>query len=104
MVEVKITEKALNDLSAIGEFIARDSEKYAKATIQNIFETFKYLEDFPELGRIVPEINNKSIREVILGNYRIIYWILSKKRIDIIAIHHSANILTKRHIKRRRKD
>ncbi len=65
MVEVKITEKALTDLAAIGEFIARDSEKYAKATIQNIFETVKFLEDFPELGRIVPEINNKSIREVI---------------------------------------
>lgn len=65
MVEVRVTEKALSDLAAIGEFIARDSEKYAKATIRNIFETFKYVENFPELGRIVPEINNKSIREVI---------------------------------------
>ena len=103
MVEIRITEKAIADLTAIGDFISRDSEKYAKVTIQNIFEAIKYLEDFPEIGRIVPEINTKSIREIILGNHRSVYWIISKKRIDIIAIHHSASILTKKHIKQRRK-
>ncbi|MBK7886956.1 MAG: type II toxin-antitoxin system RelE/ParE family toxin [Bacteroidetes bacterium] len=90
MVEVRVTEKAYLDISAIGDFISRDSEKYAKATIQSFFEAIKYLEEFPELGRIVPEVKIKSIREIILGNYRIINWIISKKRVDVIAIHHSA--------------
>ena len=83
MVEVRVTEKAYLDISAIGDLISRDSEKYAKATIQSFFEAIKYLEEFPELGRIVPEVKIKSIREIILGNYRIVYWIISKKRVDV---------------------
>ena len=103
MVEVRITGKALKDLIAIGEFISRDSLKYSKITIQKLFECIETLEQFPQLGRVVPEVNTKSIREIILGDYRIIYWVISKKRIDVIAIHHSALHLTKKQIRARRK-
>ncbi len=103
MVEVKVIERALSDIEAIGEFISRDSEKYGKLTVQGIYETIKYLNEFPEIGRIVPEANIKSIREVFYGNYRIIYLTISKKRIDVIAIHNSAQRLTKVHLTRRRK-
>jgi plasmid stabilization system protein ParE len=103
MVEVRVIERALSDIEAIGEFISRDSEKYGKLTVQGIFETIRYLTEFPEIGRVVPEANIKSIREVFYGNYRIIYFTISKKRIDVIAIHNSAQLLTKTHIKKRKK-
>lgn len=103
MVEVKVIENALSDIEAIGEYIARDSEKFSKLTVQGIYQTIKYINEFPEISRIVPETNVKPIREVFYGNYRIIYLIISKKRIDVIAIHNSAQRLTKAHLTRRRK-
>jgi len=42
---------------------------------------------------MVPEIEDESIRELILGSYRIIYKIVSQERIDILTVHHSARML-----------
>ena len=50
------------------------------------------------IGRIVPEINREYIRELIEGNYRIIYKIVSKQQIDILTIHHSSRDLSKQKI------
>lgn len=49
-------------------------------------------------GKIVPEINKENIRELIEGNYRIIYKIVQDNRIDILTIHHSARDLSRRKI------
>ena len=45
--------------------------------------------DFPQSGRIVPEIGDRSIREIILGNYRIIYRLRSEA-VEILTVHHGA--------------
>jgi mRNA-degrading endonuclease RelE of RelBE toxin-antitoxin system len=37
---------------------------------------------------MVPEVEDKTIRELILGNYRIIYKIYPS-RIDVLTVHHS---------------
>lgn len=80
-------------MTKIAEFIGKDSIKYARLTINNIRERVRQLKHFPESGKIVPEIEIVEIRELIFGNYRIIYKILSPTRIDIITIHHSAKQL-----------
>ena len=68
MVEVKVTDKAISDIELLANYIAKDSIKFAGITVKNIFEAINYIVDFPEIGRIVPELNQKSIREIILGN------------------------------------
>jgi plasmid stabilization system protein ParE len=50
------------------------------------------------IGRIVPEIEIVEIRELIEGNYRIIYRIFSKESIEILTVHHSARDIEKREI------
>jgi mRNA-degrading endonuclease RelE of RelBE toxin-antitoxin system len=42
---------------------------------------------------MVPEKNSDAIRELIEGNYRIIYQIRSEDRIEILTVHHSAKPL-----------
>ena len=86
MVKIIWTNCALNDLEDIAEYIARDSEKYAKVTIEGILQETKLLEKQPLIGRIVPEINNEKIREVIKGNFRIIYE-YDKPKVNILTIH-----------------
>ncbi len=93
MAKLNWTEQATNDLISIGQYIERDSLKYAKIQIKRIRAKAKLLRKFPLSGRIVPELDNDVIRELILGNYRIIYKVISEERIDILAIHHSARLL-----------
>jgi len=55
----------------------------ARLRIKRIRESSKLLKTQPLPGRIVPETKNESIRELILGSYRIINKIISEERIDI---------------------
>ena len=93
MVKIKWTDFALENLNAIGDYIERDSYFYAQRTVNNLFDSVKILEQHPRAGRIVPEFNNRNIRELIQGNYRIIYKLISEIDIDIITVHHSARLL-----------
>ncbi|MEQ8475653.1 type II toxin-antitoxin system RelE/ParE family toxin [Fulvivirga sp.] len=93
MAKLNWTNQAKNDLIAIAEYIAQDSKKYARIQIQRIRSRAKQIIPLPESGRVVPELGDDSIRELILGNYRIIYHIKSKDRVDILTVHHSAKIL-----------
>ena len=55
MVKIVWTDFAIRDLDDIGEFIARDSERYAKMVVQLLFESTDLLESYPKAGRIIPE-------------------------------------------------
>jgi toxin ParE1/3/4 len=67
------TEQALADVTGIRDFIARDAPGYAEVIVDRIFESVERLQDFPQSGRVVPELGDDQIREVILGTYRIVY-------------------------------
>ena len=93
MVRLAWTEQSIDDLYNIYDYISKDSRNYAKIQIKRIRERAKILVSAPKSGRIVPEIGVNYIRELILGNYRIIYKIVSEEQITILTIHHSAKIL-----------
>lgn len=97
MAQVTWTKLALADLDSIHDFIAKESPFYAQKTIEEFLIRIEVLAKYPEIGREVPEFDRKDIKELIQGNYRIIYRIKSKS-ISIIRVHHSA-----RNIQRRRK-
>ena len=93
MVKVRWTDFALENLIAIGDYIEKDSHFYAKRVVNQLFNAVDILEHFPLAGRVVPEFNNKTIRELIEGNYRIVYKTVNQFDIDILAVHHSARQL-----------
>jgi plasmid stabilization system protein ParE len=93
MVRLNWTLESSENLKNIYDFIAQDSKHYAKIHINRIKEKANLLTENPKIGRIVPEIYKENIREIIFGNYRIIYRIVIIDRIDILTIHHSARIL-----------
>jgi plasmid stabilization system protein ParE len=94
MVEIIWTDFAIEDIHNIAEFIASDSERYAKIQVTRFFDYCEILKTQPLAGRIVPEIGDKLICELIQGNYRIIYKIISKTEIHILTIHHSRRLLS----------
>ena len=93
MVKLNWTTQAKNDLISIAEYIGQNSKKYARIQIQRIRQRTKQLKEHPNSGREVPELENPRSRELILGNYRIIYCIVSDERVDILTVHHSTRLL-----------
>ena len=83
MVKVNWTNSAFQDLNDIGEYIAKDSVKYAELTVQELFYHTDILEIYPKTGKKVEEFNDSSIRELIKGSYRIVYKIVSPEQIDL---------------------
>ena len=73
MAEVIWTDNAIEDLNDIGEYIAKDSERYAEITVLKLFSSVDILETHPKKGFMVPEFRDESIRQIIVGNYRIVY-------------------------------
>ncbi len=98
MVQINWTKQAKTELREIADYISIDSVKYAQYQILKIISATKYLKKYPRLGKIVPEIKDSKIREIVTGNYRIIYLIVNESRIDILTIHHSARDLRRRKI------
>jgi toxin ParE1/3/4 len=83
---------AIERASEIAEYIAQDKPAAAEKWIDTVFAKVEILSSTPEIGRIVPEIRNSQFRELIYGNYGIIYRI-EEKRISILTIRHGMQIL-----------
>ncbi len=83
-------------LKEIYEFIALDSKRYARFQVEKIQRKTQILKQGNIIGKKVSEINDENVRELIEGDYRIIYRIISKNEIHIISIHHGARALEKR--------
>jgi addiction module RelE/StbE family toxin len=64
---------ALEKLSDIADYIALDKPTASLNWIENVFSEVEKLSTFPESGKIVPELKNDQYRELIIGNYRVIY-------------------------------
>jgi plasmid stabilization system protein ParE len=79
------------DLKDIATFIAEDSPSAAEQFVRNVFQAVERLADFPESGRIVPEFDDPTIREVIRKPCRIVYRIDRRKRtVEIARVWHAA--------------
>ena len=83
---------AVDRVSEIAEYIAQDNPVAAESWIDAVFKKVEGLKAFPESGRIVPETDNKVIRELIYGNYRIIYRV-EEKRISVLTVRHGKQML-----------
>ena len=91
-LEVKWSPEATEDLESIAEYIARDSEFYARAVITEILAVSRTIREFPLIGRVVPEISDERIRERFVYSYRMVYQI-EPRQILIIAVIHGKRLL-----------
>ena len=83
---------AIDRVAEIAEYIAQDSPNSAQKWVKSIFKSVERLEQFPKSGRIVPEIMQDDFREIIYGNYRIIYR-LQSENVSILTVRHGRQIL-----------
>ncbi|MET3998034.1 type II toxin-antitoxin system RelE/ParE family toxin [Marinobacterium sp. MBR-109] len=64
---------ALVRVEDTARYIAEDNPDAAVRWVEDLFSAVERLADFPESGRMVPELGSPRIRELIFGTYRVIY-------------------------------
>jgi toxin ParE1/3/4 len=90
---VRWTHTSKLDLMQIYNYIAKDSIYYAKKVVSDIIDKSENLDIFPNMGRIVEEMNEEDLKEIIVYSYRLIYRIV-EDGVNVIAIAHCKQNLT----------
>jgi len=96
MAEIIWSDDALDDLEKVYDFIARDSQLFARHQIESIHNAVGRLLRFPKSGRHIPEFPELPHREIIIGSYRVIYRYDSvKKVVIVVSVVHGRRLLKK---------
>ena len=92
MVEIRWSPLATDDLESIIRYYEKTAPKFAQNFTKKIIYIIENLNQFPKIGRLVPELENTDIREIIYRNFRIIYR-LQESYLEIARIIHGSRIL-----------
>ena len=93
MARVIWAPQAYADLEAIGDFISREAPRYAQMLADGIVASVDRLELFPRSGRMVPEIGDEAIREILYRGYRIMHIVSGEEgdeEVQILTVIHSS--------------
>ena len=98
-MKVEWTEFAVARVTEIAEYISLDSPAEAEKWINKIFEKTESIPSLLNRYRSVKESSNPHHKEVIFGNYRIIFKVTAKK-IFILTVRSFKQILPENDLKR----
>jgi toxin ParE1/3/4 len=89
--KVILMPAAIKDLEEITGHIAKDDDRVAERFGNELIDQTLPLAMFPEMGRVVPEFDDLTIREIIHDPYRIIYRVRRKiGQIHVLRFWHAA--------------
>ena len=97
MAEIIWAPKAVEDFVALIEYIARDAPIAARRFADKLVRRVEQLQKLPLLGSLVPEDKTDTYRQVIQGNYGVIYRV-AEDQVIIVAVHHAARLLDSRQL------
>ena len=90
MAKINWTDESEKWLQDIYHYIARDNREAAIRTVEAIYNKAQTLLDFPQIGYKYEPIQDREVRILLYGHYRIAYLIKENKDIDILGIFHGA--------------
>ncbi|MFI5263710.1 MAG: type II toxin-antitoxin system RelE/ParE family toxin [Candidatus Kapaibacterium sp.] len=90
--KVRWSRSALVDLQNLFEYITESSPLNAFRLADRIRKASESLNSFPERGRIIPEFEDPTLREIFISQYRLMYQVLQKEIIITAVIHMSRDL------------
>jgi toxin ParE1/3/4 len=88
MARIIWSDSATADLRSIGEFYERRSPAYASSIVTTLYNSVSRLQYYPRSGRRAPELDEESLREILVEGFRVIYE-LTGDQIRVVAVLHS---------------
>jgi len=73
VTRLRWSPRSADDLTSIHAFVSQDSPQYADLIVRRIVSAAGSLTRFPESGRIVPEVGEPQLRELIVRPFRLVY-------------------------------
>ena len=92
MAQIIWAPKALEDLGAVVEYIARDAPVTARRFGEKLITRVESLKTHPLSGGFIEEDESHTYRQILQGNYRVIYRV-ADDTVIIVAVHHAARVL-----------
>ncbi len=92
MVEIRWSPLATDDFESVIKYYEKTAPKFAQNFAKKIIIIIENLHKFPKMGKIVLELEDAGIREIIYRNFRIIYR-LKEDFLEIARIIHGIRIL-----------
>jgi plasmid stabilization system protein ParE len=92
-MKLRWTKRARKDLIEIGRYIARDKPEAARRWVERRRQDTRTAAKQPRVGRKVPEVNRDDLREVLVGNYRIVYEI-HRAEIRVLTVFEGHRLLS----------
>ena len=92
-----LTRQAALDIQGITEYIALDSIENAIRFADELLGVCRSIPDFPERGRVVPEVGHPHVREIIHKNYRVVYTV-RRGKIFILQVFNAARLFRMQNI------
>jgi len=92
VIKLRWTTQAVEDLEAIRNFIANDSAAYADLAVARLLEAVERLEHFPRSGRVVPELSDPQLREIIESPYRIVYRVRDET-VEVLTVFRASRLM-----------
>ncbi|MDN5870765.1 MAG: type II toxin-antitoxin system RelE/ParE family toxin [Nitrococcus sp.] len=90
-MKVEWSPLALERAEDIARYIAQANPDTAVRWVVELFGTVERLADFPESGRVVPEVGSARIREAVFGAYRVIYSV--KDKVEVLTVRRGSQLL-----------
>jgi toxin ParE1/3/4 len=89
--QVVLSPSARADLRDIARYISFDAPDRALQFGLFLISRTRLLAQSPELGRVVPEFEDPSIREIVVRSYRVVYRLDDSHRsVEVIRFWHAA--------------
>lgn len=91
---IEFSEAALRQISDAILFIAADKPEAAKCWVESVRTLVSRLADFPRNGRVVPDFSDENLRELLHGEYRVVYKIDERSsRVVVVTVFHAKRLL-----------
>src|SRR5688500_1542129 len=90
-MKVMMSDPALDDVEALEIYVSEQSPSRAKKLTKEIFARARSLATMPRRGRVIPELGDPNLRELIVGDCRLTCVIVDYKAIvEILALLHAS--------------
>lgn len=90
-MKVRFTPSARAQFLSALNYIRRDNPPAALSFRQRVETVLRRLEEFPDSGRVVPELPELPYREVVISLHRLFYRV-REKIVWIVAAWHGAQL------------
>jgi plasmid stabilization system protein ParE len=95
VAEIVWSPQAISDVESIRSFIGRDSVLYAELVVARLISAVERAGAFRDSGRVVPELGDPILREILWRNYRVVYRVRGEG-VEIVTVFHGAMLFPHR--------